>query len=105
MQIQHLDQLIKMLSANAAYAPNEADLKVTGLNVLLADLRTKSAAVTIAENTVFNARLNRDKLLYTPGSGLVPTAADVKTYVKALFGNTSPQVKHVQSLAFKRRRM
>lgn len=95
MIIQHFEQLIKILSSNPAYAPNEADLKPAALNTLLADLKTKSAAVTAAEYPVVSGRITRDKLLYAPVTGIVALAADVKTYIKASFGAGSPQLEYV----------
>lgn len=103
MRIQHFDQFIKMISANTAYAPNEAELKIAALNVLLTDLRTRSAAVTTLEYPVVSARINRNKQLYAPATGLVDTAADTKSYIKAIYGAGSPQVEYMGRLQFKNR--
>lgn len=102
MRSELFDQLIRVVSANMAYAPNEADLKPAALNTLLADLRSKSQAVTVAEIVLSNARLTRDKLLYALGSGLVDTATDSRNYVRALYGATSPVVKQLSGYKFKK---
>lgn len=100
-RLENLDKLIQLLASNPLYAPNEIDLKVDSLTALHADLKSKNAAVKDAAVPLTNARIARDEILYKPGTGLVDTAADVKTYLKSLFGASSPQFKSVSRLAFK----
>ena len=52
------------------------------------------------ENSVDNARIARNEVLYKPAVGLVDRAAAVKLYVKSLFGATSAQYKLVSGLKF-----
>jgi len=103
-RIDNLDKLIKLLTSVTAYAPNEADLKVTALTTLLTDLRTKNTAVITAEAPLVNARIARNDVLYKPGTGVVDTSVDVKTYVKSIFGATSPQYKTISGLKFTSRK-
>ena len=100
--IDHFAQLIATLSAEPKYLPNENELKLPALNALLADLKVKNTAVINATTAISNARINRDKVLYAEKTGLIDTALDVKTYVKSLFGATSPQFKQVSGLKFTR---
>jgi hypothetical protein len=99
-RIDNLDKLIKLLTSVTAYAPNEADLKVTSLTTLLTDLKAKNTAVITAEPPLTNARIARNDVLYKAGTGVVDTSLDVKTYVKSVFGATSPQYKTISGLKF-----
>jgi len=59
----------------------------------------------IGTNTVLsNARIERDKVLYKPETGLVDIVDDVKKYVKSLFGASTPQYKQISGLKFTRPR-
>jgi len=48
-----------------------------------------------------NARITRNDILYKPNTGLVDIAIDTKTYIKSVFGASSPQYKQVSGLEFK----
>ena len=100
-RIDTLDKLIKLLASIPLYAPNEAELRVATLTTLLADLRAKNAAVITATAPLSNARIARNDILYKPITGLIDTALDVKTYIKSLYGATSPQYKQISKLEFK----
>lgn len=101
--IDHFAQLIATLTAEPKYLPNENELKLTALNTMLADLKAKNTAVINATTTASNARIARDKALYAEVTGMVDTALDVKTYVKSVFGASSPQYKQVSALKFTKR--
>jgi hypothetical protein len=100
-RIDTIDKLIKLLASIPLYAPNEAELRVATLNTLLADLRAKNAAVITATAPLSNARIARNDILYKPITGLIDTALDAKTYIKSLYGATSPQYKQISKLEFK----
>lgn len=100
--IDHFAQLVQTLTAEAKYAPNEDDLKVETLNTLLGDLRAKNSAVMGATTNLSNTRIARDQVLYAEGTGLCDVARDIKTYVKSVFGASSPQYNQVSGLRFKR---
>lgn len=99
-RIDNLDKLIKLFSSVAAYAPNEAELKIAALTALYTDLKAKNMAVVNAETPLSNARIARNTTMYKDDIGLVDVANDVKTYIKSVFGATSPQYKQVSSLKF-----
>lgn len=99
--IDHFAQLIQTLTAEPKYIPNENELKVATLNTMLSDLKAKNTAVINATTALSNARIARDKILYSDDTGLIDTAKDVKQYVKSLFGASSPQYKQVSGLEFK----
>lgn len=96
--VDHFAQLVATLTAEPKYLPNETELKVAALNVLLADLRAKNTAVINATTALSNARIARDKTLYAETTGMLDVAQGVKLYVKSLFGTTSPQYKQVSAL-------
>lgn len=100
-QIEHLSKLIALLNASSAYSPNEADLTVTALQAKQAALQSANGAVIDAYTLYSNSRIARNEELYNPVTGLVPTAINVKKYIKSVFGTTSPQYKQVYGLLFK----
>jgi len=100
-RLDNFDKLIQLLSSIPLYTPNEAELKVASLKNLYTDLKTKNTAVINAITPLSNARISRNETLYKADIGLVDTALDVKTYIKSLFGATSPQYKQISKLEFK----
>jgi hypothetical protein len=82
------------------YAPNEVELQVASLNTLLGDLRSKNSAVITATANLSNARIQRDKILYSTLTGLYNIAQAVKQYAKSVFGATSPQFGQVSGIKF-----
>lgn len=102
-RIENFDKLIQLLSSQTGYAPNETDLKVTTLMTLLADMKIKNTGVINTQTPLSNARITRNTILYTTGTGLVDIAEEVKKYIKSVFGGTSPQYKQVSKLKFTKR--
>lgn len=100
-RLDSLEKLIKVLASNPLYAPNENDLKVATLTTLYNDLRTKNTAVVTAAAQLAAARIARNELFYNPSTGIVALAAEVKSYVKSLFGASSPQYRQISVLQFK----
>ena len=76
-----MDNLIQLLASQAGYAPNETDLKVTTLTTLVGDMRTKKTGAINTLTPLSNARISRNTLLYTKGTGLVDIAGEVKKYI------------------------
>jgi hypothetical protein len=101
--VDHFAQLLTALAAETKYTPNETALKLTTLNTLLTDLRTKNTSVIATTTALSNTRIARDEALYDETTGIVATALDVKTYIKSVFGASSPQFKQVSALKFTRR--
>lgn len=100
-QIQHFAGLISVLQSEASYTPNENDLKIATLSAKQADLVSKNNAVSTAYTNVSNSRIARNKTLYDPTTGLVDTALEVKSYIKSIFGASSPEYKQVSKIQFK----
>jgi hypothetical protein len=99
-RLDNFDKLIKLLTSVTAYAPNEADLKVAALTTLYTDLKTKNTAVTTAEKPLTNARIARNDVLYKANTGVVDITVDIKSYIKSIYGATSPQYKAISGLKF-----
>ena len=99
-RLENLEKLVQLLSEQPGYAPNEQDLQVSALQSLLADFKTKNEAVKNAQMMLSNARISRNKTFYNTESGLVKLSADVKKYVKSVYGAISPEFKQVSGLSF-----
>ena len=97
---QHLNGLISTIQSEPTYAPNENDLKVTTLTSKAATMLAKNNAVATEYTAISNARIARDKGLYTDKTGLVAIAGDVKDYVKSVFGFTSAEYKQISKIKF-----
>ncbi|TAL80133.1 MAG: hypothetical protein EPN88_01525 [Bacteroidetes bacterium] len=100
-RLDNLDKLIKLLASVDLYAPNEEELKVTTLGALYNDLKTKNSNVVKAGTPLSNVRISRNDILYKANTGLVDIALDTKSYIKSLYGATSPLFKQVSKLEFK----
>jgi hypothetical protein len=100
-QVQHFAGIISILQSETSYAPNEADLKIATLTAKQADLKAKNSAVATAYTSISNTRIARDKTLYKEDTGLVAITADVKKYVKSIYGASSPEFAQVSALQFK----
>jgi hypothetical protein len=99
-RLNYLDILIKQLAFIPQYAPNEQELQIGSLQALYNDLSAKNNAAVDIQVRIDNARLSRNKVMYAPLTGLVEVALDVKTYVKSVFGPTSPEYKQISGLKF-----
>lgn len=100
-RIENFERLIRLLEQQPAYTPNESDLNVAGLNTLLAQLRTLNTNTINTYTNVSNARLSRNNVLYNSVTGLVQVAANIKLYVKSVFGASSAQYKQIAGLKFR----
>ncbi len=100
-RLENLDKLIMLLTSVPQYTPNEEELKVESLRTLYNELKAKNADVLIATIQLSNARISRNEILYKSLTGLVDIAFDAKTYIKSVFGVTSPYFKQISKLEFK----
>ena len=99
-RLDNFAKLVNLLSTETGYNPNEADLKLTGLNTLLASMKAKNTAVINAITALSNARINRNKILYLDATSVFNTQSDAKKYVKSVFGATSPEYKLISKIKF-----
>ena len=99
-RVDNFEKLISLLQSIPDYNPNEEELKIETLQALLADLKVKNSEVMKTYFVLESARGVRNDLLYKPLSGVVDISADVKSYIKSVFGATSTQYKLVSKLRF-----
>ena len=99
-RIENFDRLIMLLSSIPLYNPNEEELKVETLKALHNQLKEKNSEVILPIVQLSNSRMTRNKILYNENTGLVDVALDSKTYIKSIFGATSPQYKQISKLRF-----
>lgn len=100
-KMEHFTGVISLVSAVPVYGPNETDLKVAGLNVVVGNMKAKNTAVINAFTGYTNALAARNKVLYAEGTGLVDVALLVKEYVKSIYGASSSQYKAVNKISFR----
>jgi hypothetical protein len=65
-------------------------------------LKIKNSAVISSLVPISNARISRNDILYKVNTGVVDVAADVKAYVKSIYGAISPQYKQISGIHFVR---
>jgi hypothetical protein len=99
--IQHMAAFIALLQSVPTYNPNEVDLKIAALNTYLANLNATNNAAVVAHTKVNNTRIARNKILYTPVTGLCDIGDEVKDYIKSVYGATAPEYRQIRSLKFK----
>ena len=102
MLIENFSALIDLVSSVPSYTPNETELTTASLTTFHGNLQTANTNVINAEVAYSNARISRNTVLYSDDTGLIDIASDVKKYVKAIFGATSPQYKQVSGIKFKK---
>ena len=99
-RVENFESLISFLQTVPEYNPNEEELKITTLQVLLADLKAKNMTAMQAHIAESTARGARKTLQNTPLTGLVDVANDVKSYIKSVYGIKSTEYKLVSKLRF-----
>lgn len=101
--IQHLKGLVGLVALLPDYSPNEAELKLTGLNTYIDQLNVVNQTAIQAEANLSTARLQRDNLFYDNPNSLGKHFAIAKAYVKSIFGAKSNEYKQISSISFKPR--
>ena len=104
MLTENFSALIDLVSSVPSYTPNETELTVTSLTTFHSNLQTANTNVINAEVVYSNARISRNTILYAENTGLVDISLEVKKYVKAVFGATSPQYKQISGIKFTNRK-
>jgi len=96
----HFEKLVKTVSAEAGYQPNEPELSIAGLNSTLTSLRSLNNSVNEAVVRLNTARKNRNATFYTKANSVVAVARASKLYVRSAFGNRSPETLAVSKIRF-----
>lgn len=76
--MEHFAKLINLLTTIPAYAPNETDINLTALATKLGVLQTTNSAVSNTYTAWSNSRIAREETMYSPLTGLVLLATNVK---------------------------
>jgi hypothetical protein len=98
--LENFNKLIALVASEPTYTPNEVDLQVATLTAQSADLAVKNTAVINATTNLSNARIARNNTLYKVKTGLYDIQAEVKKYVKSVFGASSQEYKQVSKIKF-----
>ncbi|MDR2928523.1 MAG: hypothetical protein LBV41_10065 [Cytophagaceae bacterium] len=101
--IDHLMQLVAIVTSEPLYNPNEDDLKVEALNEYIHKMKATTTFVVESHTAYTTARHERDRILYGEKTGLVDIAMDVKKYIRSVFGNLSTEYKDIIKIKFTRR--
>ncbi|WP_434979107.1 hypothetical protein [Daejeonia sp. YH14] len=104
MLTENFSALVDLVSSVPSYTPNETELTAASLTTFHGNLQTANTNVINAEVVYSNARISRNTILYAKSTGLVEIALEVKKYVKAIFGATSPQYKQISGIKFTNRK-
>ena len=99
--IHHFLTLIAILESHPGYAPFEPDLQIATLHTKATDLTLQNTAVSTANTSLSNARIHRNKLLYADKEGIISISAEVKKYIKSVYGATSPQFQEINGIRFR----
>jgi hypothetical protein len=102
-RMEHFAELITILQGQHEYTPNEKELTFDYLHDLLNKMRAANIAVVENEIPLTKARSERNILLYTPITGLVSLALDVKKYILSAFGKNSPEYREIKDLKFRKK--
>jgi hypothetical protein len=99
-RLDNFDKFIKLLVSVPQYIPNEEELKVASLTAKCNELKLRNRDAVSAAIMLSNARISRNEILYKEITGMVDITVDIKSYIKSLFGATSPQFRQVSKLTF-----
>lgn len=100
-RFNHFDGLIGVCEIEPLYNPSTDNLKIVELKAYLAEMQAANSAAALGSAKLTSARTERNKILYSPVTGLVDIAIAVKEYVKAVFGFKTPEYRSVSHLKFK----
>jgi len=101
LKVEHFARLVMLLQSTINYAPNEMELQLTTLQSFLQNLRFINSSVTTTETELETIRIQRTSVFYDLTNGLCARAQQVKSYVKSLFGNSSPKYKQISNINFR----
>lgn len=99
--IQHMTGIESILKNETSYAPNETELRIDAVNDKIERLNATNDAVLLIEESISNARLQRDNILYNNPDALTKVAAGVKIYTKSVFKAKSPEFKQISGIPFR----
>ena len=93
--------LIEMLKTIPEYAPKKDFIKIPALIDVHAGMEAANNNIGALLNAADDAMLQRNYILYTPGTGIVDTALACKQYIKGSYGNNSTEYRMVTKINFR----
>jgi hypothetical protein len=103
MRVDTFEKLAKLIAAQPYYMPNEVEVQSATIIAYATTLRNLNQAVLTARNNTENARIARNKALYTDPNSLFNVAASIKNYIKYVYDAKSPEYKQISKIAFTNR--
>jgi hypothetical protein len=103
-QVAHFAELVGLVSAEPTYMPNETELQTANLVIVLNGLNTANQTEATAQQPYLDALAERNTVMYTPKTGLVDLALEVKRYVKSVAAISKEEFKQISGLKFSRPR-
>ena len=103
-QVMHFGALVGLVSAEPTYMPNETELQTANLVIVLNGLNTANQTEATAQQPYLDALAERNTVMYTPKTGLVDLALEVKRYVKSVAAISKEEFKQISGLKFSRPR-
>jgi len=101
--IEHFKALVGLVTLLPEYKPNEADLKLTGLNAHIDKLKAANLDYIQSDTDWSAARLTRKNAFYDAPNSLGNNMNAVKAYVKSVFGAKSKEYKQISGIRFVKR--
>ncbi len=101
-RVANFKLLIDLLQNIPEYKPNEKDLQIDSLIALHKIMVEKNLEVINARTSLGSLRDARNKILYSPTTGMYDIALASKKYVRVLFGTESKEYKRVRKIIFKK---
>jgi hypothetical protein len=93
-------QLVKMVTSESLYQPNEPELSLEGLTKMLAELEAMNQRVSQARMLWSNARTQRDNVFDGNENSMNGSARMVKSYLRSVFGFNSTEYAQVKGIKF-----
>jgi|GEM_PF-631164 len=100
-KIENFGDIVDFMDKSGFYGPNETDISIAGLTATYEDMKSTNKICSQNGIDLDKARMLRDTVMFTKGTGLVDVLLGVKKYVKSAFGATSVQYKSISYLKFK----
>lgn len=98
---ENFQDLTSILELASGYDTTEPEFLLPALKIYSESLKTANDKIDKAIVEVTNTRMDRNNIIYSPITGLVNAALLTKTYIKGLFGASSPEFKTINKINFK----
>lgn len=98
--LDNFKELRALILSEPSYNPAEVALQQATIDAHITTIETANNDVNLAAIELANARIHRNEVLYHKQYGLVATAAEVKKYIKSVFGPTSDKYKQFSAIKF-----